>query len=204
MLDEQREATFIIVDAPVEGVFSPTTRRILGELRRSQKPIHPGWIDECIRQNAIADFEPFIVNVPFEPISSASRPASMEIELQPIRGPSQASSVESLTVKGKRRQSQIELDGCSPDVNSSSQGISQISAGTIPKATDPRVRPRLSTELTPTPSWHRPTPTQRSTPPVTTNPETPLHQVHSGEPSQKAADHEATSLAGSCPTLSPA
>ena len=119
MLDEQREATFIIVDAPVEGVLSSATRRILGELRRSQKPIHPAWIDECVRQNAIADFEPFIVNVPFEPISSASRPASREIDLQPIRGLSQAPFVDSLTVKGKRKQSHIELDGCSPDVTSS-------------------------------------------------------------------------------------
>ena len=202
MLDEQREATFIIVDAPVEGILSSTTRRILGELRRSQKAIHPGWIDECVLQSAIADFEPFIVNVPFEPISSASRSDSMEIDLQPVRGLSQAPSVDSLTVKGKRRQSQIELDGCSLDVTSSCQGISQTSTGTVPKATDPRVRPRLSTEVTPTPpSWYRPTPTQRSTPPVTSHPETPLQQVHPGEPSQKAANHEATSSAGSGPTL---
>jgi hypothetical protein len=73
MLDEQKEATFIIVDAPVEGVWSSMTRRILRELRRSQKAIYPGWIDKCVQQNAIADFEPFIGAIPFDTISSASQ-----------------------------------------------------------------------------------------------------------------------------------
>jgi hypothetical protein len=182
MLDEQKEATFIIVDAPIEGVLSSPTGKILGELRRSQKAIHPGWIDECVRQNAIADFEPFIVAIPFDTISSAS----------------QSEAENSPTAKGKRRQSQLELDGCSPDVDSSSLGISQTSAGIIRKATDPRVRPRLSTEVTPTPpSWYRPTPTQYSTPTVTNYHETPVDQLSPRKPSVTATEGDAQKGAGS-------
>jgi len=192
MLDEHKEATFIIVDAPVEGVWSSMTRRILGELRRSQKAIHPGWIDKCVQQNAIADFEPFIAAIPFDTISLASRSEAENIETlsQPIRDLSRASSVDLLTVQGKRRQSQMELNDCSPDVNSTN--------GTIRRAMDPRVRPRLSTEVTSTPpSWYRSTPTPYSTPPVTSYHETPVDQLPPRKASVTATEGDAQKGAGS-------
>ena len=192
MLDEQKEATFIIVDAPVEGVWSSMTRRILGELRRSQKAIHPGWIDKCVQQNAIADFESFIAAIPFDTISLASRSKAENIETlsQPIRDLSRASSVDLLTVQGKRRQSQMELNDCSPDVNSTN--------GTIRRAMDPRVRPRLSTEVTSTPpSWYRSTPTPYSTPRVTSYHETPVDQLPPRKASVTATEGDAQTGAGS-------
>jgi hypothetical protein len=194
MLDEQKEATFIIVDAPVEGVWSLMTRRILGELRRSQKAIHPGWIDKCVQQNAIADFEPFIAAIPFDTISSASQSEAKNIETlsQPIRDLSRAPSVDSLTVKRKRRQSQLDIDGF-PLLE-----MAPTSDGAIQKATDPRVRPRLSTEVTPTlPSWYRPTPTQHSIQPVTSHHETPVDQLPPRKPSVTATEGDAQKGAGS-------
>jgi hypothetical protein len=191
MLDEQKEATFIIVDAPVEGVWSLKTRRILGELRRSQKAIHPGWIDKCVQQNAIADFEPFIAAIPFDTVSSASQSEAKNIETlsQPVHDLSRAPSVDLLTVKGKRRQSQMEHNECSPDVNSTN--------GIIRKATDPRVRPCLSTEVTPTPpSWYRPTPSQPSIQPVTSHHETPVDQLPPRKPSVTATEGDAQKGAG--------
>jgi hypothetical protein len=192
MLDEQIEATFIIVDAPVEGVWSLMTRRILGELRRSQKAIYPGWIDKCVQQNAIADFEPFIAAIPFDTISSASQSEAENIETlsQPIRDLSRAPSADLLTVKGKRRQSQMELNECSPDFNSTN--------GTIRKATDPRVRPRLSAEVTPTPpSWYRPSPNQHSTPPAISDRKTSVDQLPPRKPSVTATEGDAQTGAGS-------
>jgi hypothetical protein len=194
MLDEQKEATFIIVDAPVEGVLSSATHRILGELRRSQKAIHPGWIDKCVQQNAIADFEPFIAAIPFDTISSASQSEAENIETlsQPVRDWSRAPSVDSLTVKRKRRQSQLDIDGF-PLLE-----MTPTSAGAIHKATDPRVRPRLSTEVTPTPpSWYRPTPTQHSIQPVTSHHETPVDQLPPRTPSVTATEGDAQKGAGS-------
>jgi len=197
MLDEQKEATFIIVDAPIEGVLSSMTRKIIGELRRSQKAIHPGWIDECVRQNGIADIEPFIVTTPFDTIPSTNPLKQNETVSQPVRD-GRAPSAEPLTLKGKRRQSQMEI---ASDVNSSSQAIFQTGAGAIRKATDPRVRPRLSTEATPTPpSWYRPTPTQLSTPPVTSHHGTPVHKLPAREPSLNET-HDDTQMADVRPSI---
>ena len=61
MLDDQRNATFIIVDTLVEGVVPATIIDLLQRLRRAQTPVSLAWVDESIRLNTIVDVKQYIV-----------------------------------------------------------------------------------------------------------------------------------------------
>jgi len=148
MIDNQSEATFIIVNGPIDGVLSTTTRHILGQLRRSQKALHPEWIDECVRQGAIVMFDQYIVNnlSTTSPYGKTSNTIALP-------------NVDTPTSRAKRKQSPTEPCQSSNFASEgrSSYGNVPSAPGAIPRAIDPRVRPRLSVETSaPAPSLSGP------------------------------------------------
>jgi hypothetical protein len=153
MLDGQRDdATFIIVDADRPGdAFPQATWNLLGTLRRSQKPVSPLWIDECVRRGTIVDLDqyitrtspiaPFIKRQPKEerptdtetPYKRRQKPTDIEV---PYKHASvTVAAGDRLTLERKRRLSQSEI-----------HLADDLVRPTIRKAVDPRVRPQLSAE----------------------------------------------------------
>jgi hypothetical protein len=151
MLDDQRDATFIIIDAAQLACASQATLDLLGNLRRSQKPVSPLWIDECIRRGTVVDLDKYIIRTsPTAPPimrqptaeksidtevlhKSGEKPTDIEVpdrQAPPALG-------DTISFERKRRLSQSEVNLANDVVRPT---------GIIRKAVDPRVRPRPSAE----------------------------------------------------------
>ena len=129
MLDDQRNATFIIVDTLVEGVVPATIIDLLQRLRRAQTPVSLAWVDESIRLNTIVDVKQYIV----QPAKSHEISRTQTTRSPPVATHQSPNGMGSL--QSKRKISQLELDSPLTEVRPS---------GIIRKATDPRVKARTS------------------------------------------------------------
>jgi len=129
MLDDQRNATFIIVDTPDEGVVPATIIDLLQRLRRAQTPVSLAWVDESIRLNTIVDVKQYIV----QPAKSHEIPRTQTTRSPPVATHHSPDGMNSS--QRKRKMSQLELDSPLLEVRPS---------GIIRKATDPRVKARTS------------------------------------------------------------
>jgi hypothetical protein len=177
MLDDQRDATFIIVDAVRLGDdFPQSTWNLLGNLSRSQKPVSPLWIDECVRRGILVNLDQYIIR------SSSTAPPTMRHSTEekttasevPYKRGKKPTDIEApykhpstplalgvtATFKRKRRLSQSDVD--LPDDVVRPTGI-------IRKGVDPRVRQRPSaakqssnSETSPTASIPQPAPATHS------------------------------------------
>jgi hypothetical protein len=179
MLDGQRDATFVVVDSGRLGGTPPqATLNLLSNLRRSQKPVSPLWIDECVRRGTLVDFEQFLIRSsstvpPTMRQPTGEKPTDTEVPYKRGKKPTDteapykhASTPLALgvtaTFERKRRLSQSE-------VHPADEVVRPI--GIIRKAVDPRVRPRPSPER------------QASNPEISTRPATsisrPIPTTHS-------------------------
>ena len=128
---------------------------LLGNLRRSQKPVSPGWINGCVQRGIILNLEQFLIRAHPTTLSTVStverrtgeRPTNIEVppkkgeKVTDIEGPyKQASSLkgDTTTFERKRRLSQSEVQLADDVVRPT---------GIIRTAVDPRVRPRPSAEM---------------------------------------------------------
>ena len=153
MLDSQRDATFVIVDAPQPACASQATLDLLGNLRGSQKPISPLWIDECVRRGILVDLDQYTIRTfptappmmrqPKEerptdtgtPYNRGQKPTDIEV---PYKHSSVTVALGDIpTLERKRRLSQSEFHLADDVVRPT---------GIIRKAVDPRVTPRPSAE----------------------------------------------------------
>lgn len=174
MLDDQRDATFIIVDAVRLGDgFPRSTWNLLGTLRRSQKPVSPLWIDECVRRGTIVNIDQYIIR------SSSNAPPTMP---QPIEEETTDSEVPyqrgekptDVKVPYKHASTPLALGVTATFERkrrlSQSDDVVRPTA-IIRKAVDPRVRPRPSAERQASNS-------EISTRPATSDPQ-PVPTTHS-------------------------